>query len=952
VSDWYKSTAEDVIAQLSSHAEHGLESAEAQRRLEQYGPNELVDRGVKSPWKILLEQFTETMIIILIIAALISLALGEFKDAIAILVIVVLNGVLGFSQEYRAEQAMEALKKLSVPTVRVRRDGRVSEISARSLVPGDIVMLEVGNLVPADCRLVESANLSVQEAALTGESQPVAKKAVFLPPDGKDLPLADRKNMVYKGTVVTYGRGEAVVTESGMSTQLGQIAELMQSAGQEPTPLQRRLDQLGKGLAWAALGLVIVVFLLGWFQGNELEMLFLTSISIAVAAVPEGLPAVVTIALALGARRMLKRQALIRKLPAVESLGSVTVICSDKTGTLTENRMTVTVLDIAENRIDLSEDVVRLPMRDRSALCIDAGPDQEQREALRNAPALTLLLIGGALCNDAILECSDEGRQAFHIVGDPTEGALLVAAARMGLTRDALEETLPRVAEVPFDSDRKRMTTIHQWPTSKDQLPELSQSIWDWDGWAGIGRLNYVAVTKGAIDSLLDITDEVWVRDQIVKLDAEYRQRIEAANANLAKQGMRVLGVALRTLQDLPKPSDEQDADETPDVHRHVESQLIFVGLVGMIDPARPEVKQAVQTCSTAGIRPVMITGDHPLTAGYIARELGIIPEDGSAAGSADGHILTGAQLDPMPTEELEKTVERVSVYARVSPEHKLRIVQALQNRGQIAAMTGDGVNDAPALKKADIGVAMGITGTDVSKEAADMVLLDDNFATIVAAVKEGRVIYDNIRKFIKYTLTSNAGEIWIMLLAPFLGMPLPLLPIQILWINLVTDGLPGLALGVELGEKDTMRRPPYPPGENIFARGLASTILWVGLLMGLVSLGVGFWYWRMGSELWRTMIFTTITLSEMGYVMAIRSRRDSLFKIGLFSNPTLVGAVVLTTILQLAVIYVPFLQGWFYTQALPLPDLLICVALSTTLFLAVELQKWVSRTRDRAAAR
>ena len=692
---------------------------------------------------------------------------------------------------------------------------------------------------------------------------------------------------------------------------------------------------------------MVIVFLTGLLQSSDIKQLFLASISIAVAAVPEGLPAVVTIALALGARRMLKREALIRKLPAVETLGSVTVICSDKTGTLTENRMTVTVLDVAENRIDLSEDILRLPMRDRSALCVGQGPDPEQREVLLGAPALTLMLVGGALCNDAILECSNEGKQAFHIVGDPTEGALLVAAARMGLTRDDLEETLPRVAEVPFDSDRKRMTTVHQWPATKEQLPNLTQAVWDWDGWAGVGRLNYIAVTKGAIDSLLDISDEVWVGDRVIAMDEEYRQRIEAANGHLASQGMRVLGVAFRSLEDLPARSEVQDADETPDLGAEAESNLIFVGLVGMIDPARPEVKDAVQTCRTAGIRPVMITGDHPLTAGYIARELGILSNGKGGAVKDKDQVITGAQLELMSQEELEQTVEEVSVFARVSPEHKLRIVQALQNNSEIAAMTGDGVNDAPALRKADIGVAMGITGTDVSKEAADMVLLDDNFATIVAAVQEGRVIYDNIRKFIKYTLTSNAGEIWIMLLAPFLGMPLALVPIQILWINLVTDGLPGLALGVEEGERHTMKRPPYPPNENIFARGLAKTILWVGLLMGVISLGVGFWYWRMGSPLWRTMIFTTITLSEMGYVMAIRSERDSLFKIGVFSNLSLIGAVVLTTALQILIIYIPLFQKWFHTQALPLPDLLLCFALSTIIFIAVELQKWIARMRN-----
>ncbi|MEW5868615.1 MAG: cation-translocating P-type ATPase [Chloroflexota bacterium] len=949
MNDWYKQTAGQAIEQLGSDAEHGLPAAEAGRRLEQYGSNELIERGVKSPWKILFEQFSETMVVVLIVAALISMFLREFKDAGVILAIVVLNALLGFRQEYQAEQAMAALKKLAVPTVRVRRGGHVQEISARGLVPGDVILLEAGNLVPADCRLLESANLSTQESALTGESEPVAKLVEFPQGEAADLPLAERRNMVYMGTVVTYGRGEALVVETGMQTQLGGIADLMQSAGQEPTPLQRRLDQLGKGLALAALALVAIVFALGLARGEDLKVLVLTSIGMSVAAIPEGLPAVVTIALALGARRMLKRNALIRKLPAVEALGSVTVICSDKTGTLTENRMTVTVLDLADNRFDLMEEEVKLPLHGRNVLCGPPEPTLEQQQALRDMPALSLLLAGGALCNDALLECDDEVSGHFHIVGDPTEGALLLSAARMGLLREALEEIFPRQAEAPFDSERKRMTTVHRMPAAEQDVPQAFRGVWDWGGWAGVEAFSHVAFTKGAIDGLLEITDRVWVQDHIEPMSAAWRARVEAANENLAKQGMRVLGVACRGWQALPEQVGvAQSAEQAA---AQFESELILVGIVGMIDPARPEVKNAVQTCRTAGIRPMMITGDHPLTAGYIARELGLIT--GSAAprleelpdmAPEEDRVMTGQELEGLSPEELEDVVRRISVYARVSPEHKLKIVQALQNQGQIAAMTGDGVNDAPALKKADIGVAMGIAGTDVSKEASDIVLLDDNFATIVAAVREGRIIYDNIRRFIQYTLTSNAGEIWVMLLAPFLGMPLPLVPIQILWINLVTDGLPGLALSVEIGEREVMRRKPYPPNENIFARGLGSSVLWIGLLMGLISLGAGYAYWRMGSPLWQTMVFTTLTLSEMGYVMAIRSNRDSLFAIGPFTNRALVGAVGLTTLLQLAVVYVPFLNDLFHTLPLPLGDLLVALALSTTLFWAVELQKWLRR--------
>lgn len=926
--DWHNESVQSVIAQLGTDADSGLGDGVAAERLEKFGPNELIEQKGDSIWKILLDQFKETMVIILIIAAIISLLLGEYTDAVAIFLIVVVNAIIGFRQEYKAEQAMAALKKLAVPTVRVRRNGHVKEVSSITLVPGDVVMLEAGNIVPADCRLFESVNLQSQEAALTGESEPVIKSVD--PLEVEDLHLADRKNMVYMGTTITYGRGQGFVVSTGMDTELGAIAELMQTAEPEPTPLQKRLAQLGKGLAVAAFVLVAIVFLLGWYQGEDLKVLFLTAISMAVAAVPEGLPAVVTISLALGARRMLQRQALIRKLPAVEALGSVTVICSDKTGTLTENRMTVTVLDIAENSIDLTEEELRIPFKDVRTTCYDVDPDPEQVDTLRANPALALLLAGGALCNDALLECPEDKPDGFQIVGDPTEGALLLAATRMGLIKDKLEAVFPRVAEVPFDSDRKRMTTVHEMPKVAGEIPEAYKLIWDWEGWTA--NINYLEFTKGAIDGLVEISTQVWVDNRIEAISEEWIERIDSANEHLAQKGMRVLGVACRSLEEPPANIDEVD----------IEQELIFVGLIGMIDPARPEVLDAVRSSKKAGIRPIMITGDHPLTARYIAEELGIYAEipDG------DG-ILTGREIDGLSKSDLGRTVMETSVYARVTPEHKLRLVEALQGQGEIVAMTGDGVNDAPALKKANIGVAMGITGTDVSKEASDIVLLDDNFATIVAAVEEGRVIYDNIRKFIQYTLSSNMGEIWVMLVAPLLGMPLPLSPLQILWINLVTDGLPGLALSVEQGESDTMRRPPYPPNENIFARGLGKNIIWVGFLMAIVSLGVGYWYWQDDSPYWQTMIFTTLTLSEMGYVMAIRSYSQSLFQIGVFSNRALVGAVLLTTGLQMMVIYVPLFSGLFKTVALPLQELLICLLLSTVVFFAVEIQKWFIRRRD-----
>jgi len=920
VSEFYQVEAQKVILELDTDLEAGLSNQEAATRLDQYGLNELVETGKKNPWRIFWEQMTSIMVVILIIAAIISLVLGEYLDAIVITAIILINAAIGFQQEYKAEEAMSALKKMAVPLVKVRREGHVSEISARGLVPGDIIMMEAGNLVPADCRLVESVNLRVEEAALTGESVPVEKEALFVAES--EMPLGDRLNMGYMGTVVSYGRGIAVVVDTGMNTELGHIATLIQTTGQELTPLQKRINQLSKGLAVAAVGLVALVFLIGILKGEPFELMLLTGISMAVAAVPEGLPAVVTIALALGAQRMLKRRSLIRKLPAVETLGSVTVICSDKTGTLTENRMTVTILDVAGHRVDFVED-----LRDRPTphlILEDEEPDLETQEMLRKYPALTLLLAGGALANDAVLE---RRNGEFEYVGDPTEGALVVAAARAGMVKDNLEETFPRQAEVPFDSIRKRMTTAHQFPSSSTDISPEFMKIWNWGGY--IGEFPYVIFSKGAVDNLVPICDRVWVNNQAEPLNEHWIERIMRANNEQAENGMRVLGVATRPIDQVSSADTEQE----------LENGLIFVGMVSMMDPARPEVKEAVQLCTEAGIRPVMITGDHPLTAGKIAGELGI---------SDSGRILTGQDLEKMGSSELKEIVCEVDIYARVSPEHKLNIVEALEQQGEIVAMTGDGVNDAPALKAADIGVSMGITGTDVAKEASDMVLLDDNFATIVAAVEEGRRIYDNIRKFFKYTMTSNAGEIWVMLVAPLIGMPFALLPLQILWVNLVTDGLPGLALGIEPPEKKVMRRPPYPPNENVFARGMARDILWVGILMGLVSLGVGYYYWSIENPNWQTIVFTTLTLSQMGNALALRSERESLFKIGLFSNKAMLNAVLLTLVLQLAVIYVPFLQSIFKTNPLTISELVISLILSTIVFLGVEISKWLTRRADR----
>lgn len=913
MSNWYQLDPEEVLRKLQSSAETGLTEAEAQQRLREYGPNELIEKEAKSPWRILFEQMAEPMVLILIAAALISIILKEYIDAVVIILIVIINAAIGVSQEYRAEKAIAALKKLALPTVKVRRDGHPMTVSSRDLVPGDIVRLEAGDFAPADGRLIESANLRIEEASLTGESEPVEKKVVTL--QGNDLALGDRINMIHMGTVVTYGRGTAVITETGMNTQLGHIANLLQGVGRDPTPLQTRLAQLTKTLAIISLVIIALVIALGvWRSAGAIGWgeLVLTGISLAVAAVPEGLPAVVTITLALGAQRMLKRHALIRKLPAVETLGSVTVICSDKTGTLTENRMTVTVLDVANEKQSIKNLVAsRLPV-------VHAEVDPSLPPPTRT---LGLLVKAMVLANDTELEI-EEGTNQIRAVGDPTEAALVVAAAQLGLNKTNLEKRWPRVAELPFTSTRKRMTTIHKTAIE----PGQSDSPWH--------DAPYVAFCKGAVDGLLEICETVWYGDNEKPLDNELRGRILESNQTLAAEGQRILGVAFRPFTTLPDTTNEAE----------IEKHLTFIGLIGMLDPARPEVKSSVATAKEAGIRPIMITGDHPLTAQYIAQELQIIRHD-------EDKNLTGQDLAQISVEELEKIVEGVSVYARVSPEHKLNIVQALQAKGHIVAMTGDGVNDAPALRKADIGVAMGITGTDVSKEAADMILLDDNFATIVAAIEEGRVIYDNIRKFIRYTLSSNFGELFVMFIGPLLGMPLPLLPLQILWINLVTDGVPGLALAIEPGERNIMKRKPFHPQENILARGLGSMILWVGGLMGFISLLAGYFYWRTDptdafsqATVWQTMIFTTLTLAQMGNALAIRSDYDSLFTIGIFSNRPMVGAVGLTFVLQLALIYVPFLQNVFNTVALTGGQLALCLGLSATVFVAIEIQKWIKR--------
>ncbi len=912
---WHELDVTETLARQGVDPARGLSEPEAAARRAAYGPNQLVEHGLKSPLRILAEQFTNILVIVLILSAVVSAFVKGPVDAAIIFAIVVLNAALGFVQEYRAEQAMAALKKMAAPLVRVRREGRLRDIAASDLVPGDIILIEAGSAVPADARLVEVANLRVQEAALTGESQPVDKSLEPLHA-GPAVPIGDRHNLIFMGTSVSYGRGVAVVVETGMNTELGRIAELIQSVDADQTPLQRRMAQLGKLLAAAALAIVALVFALGLARGQDIREMFLTAVALAVAAVPEGLPAVVTISLALGAQRMLRRRALVRKLPAVETLGSVTVICSDKTGTLTENRMTVKLLDVAGHTADIIEEL----RQGRATL------DNADAPLRAEGSGQILLLAAGSLCSDAVLEPDENAKGDYIAVGDPTEGALVVAGARFGLWKESLSSAFPRVAEVPFSSERRRMSTVHSLDLDAALKP-VEQEL------AGIfhrlGAAHHRLIfTKGAVDGLLEISTRVWVDGEVLPLTDDWRRRIHEASERMAANGLRVLGAGFRILESLPAAARLEQ----------VEGDLIFVGMAGIIDPPRPEVRRAVETCLAAGIRPVMITGDHPLTAAHIARELHIAGED--------ARVLTGQDLSAMTQAELEAVVEEVSVYARVSPEHKLNIVQALQSRGHITAMTGDGVNDAPALRRSDIGVAMGITGTDVSKEAADMVILDDNFATIVSAVEEGRTIYDNVRKFVKYILTSNTGEISVMLLTQLLGMPLPLSTLQILWMNLVTDGVPGLALGVEPTERHAMKRKPYAPGENIFARGMGRHILTIGPLLGLVALGIGLWGYLNGNPAWRTMVFVTLTLSQLGHALAVRSDRDSLFSLGLPGNRPLLVAVAVTLALQMGVVYLPLAQGLFDTVPLTAVEMLICLALSTLVFWAVELEKLIIRRR------
>ncbi len=870
---WHSLTAEDVLKQLKSDRDQGLTLQEARRRLAANGPNALQDAPKISPVRLFIQQFQDFMVIVLLAATAVSFLLGETGDGITIIAIVVMNAVLGFLQEYRAEKSVETLRALTAPEARVMRGGVIEQIPASALVPGDIIDLEAGDRVPADARLISTASLEVEEANLTGESTAVRK----LPSPVLDerAVVAEQINMVFMGTTVVRGRGRAVVVATGMATEMGHIAHLIRQAVEDQTPLQRRLEQLGKVLVMLSIVIVGAVVVTGLMRGEPLYQMFLTGVSLAVAAIPEGLPAIVTVALALGVQRMIKAHAIVRRLPAVETLGCTTVICSDKTGTLTLNRMTVTALWA------------------NGALVERGGPEESWSQALTHVAhpvedTIRHLLRASALCNNARLGVETEGVANAQDQGDPTEIALLKALVESGEKPSELLQQKPRIGEIPFESERQRMAVMVR------------------DG-AKHGKV-YV---KGAADVLWDRCRYIVWNGQVVPLDAARRSLLAKANDDMASHALRVLLVAYR-----PAPLNEPQESW--------EENLIVLGLVGMMDPPRPEAVQAVSEAQRAGVRTVMITGDHPHTAAAIARHIGIL--------RSDAEIISGRQLDEMSDDQLRERVDQIAVYARVAPHHKLRVVRAWKARGHIVAMTGDGVNDAPAVKEADIGVAMGLTGTDVTKEASSMILTDDNYATIVRAIREGRAIYDNIRKFIRYLLSCNVGEVLVMFLAAFLGLPLPLLPIQILFVNLVTDGLPAMALGVDPPAPGVMERPPRPPNESIFARGLGTKIAFRGILIGVSTLAVfalSLGPWGMSLREVRSMALATLILSQLFHVFDARAEDRSFLEVGLLTNPWAVLAVLSSIAMLLAVLYVPWLSDLFKTDGLTPGDWSIVVVAS-----------------------
>lgn len=897
MEQWWRLSVEQTTEHLGSDLSSGLDSSEASARLKQYGPNQLEERGGPSAISIFLSQFKDFIIWILIVAALVSGLLREWVDALAIIAIVILNAILGFIQEYRAEKSLAALKKLSSPTSKVIRDGHKDVIPSDELVPGDIIELEAGDSVPADSRIGWlTSNFTVQEASLTGESTPVAKTVTSL--TEKDTPLADRANMVYMGTSVTSGKAKAIVAETGMKTELGKIAGMVQEIEREATPLQRKLEQFGKWIVYLCFILVGLVFLLGLLRGGNIMDVFLTAVSLAVAAIPEGLPAVVTIAMALGVKRMVARHALIRKLPSVETLGCATVICSDKTGTLTKNEMTVQAVFAGDTLFK----VTGVGYEPIGEFLLNGRPFDKN-----DYPVLSKTLLCGVLCNGAQLV---EETGSYKIFGDPTEGAILTCAAKMGMWKSTLEEEFSFVQEIPFDSERKKMTII----------------------WRDNDKVT--AFVKGAPDVFLNDCTRIEQGNAERLLNAQDRGKILSVNDELACGGMRVLAVGYRTLDNIP---DKFEAEL-------IENDLTFVGLIAMSDPPRQEVRDVMGECTDAGIKTVMITGDHKNTAVAIAKQLGFFKESSLA--------MTGEELDKIDDTQLQKDAQRISVYARVSPEHKLRIVRALRRQKEVVAMTGDGVNDAPALKEADIGVAMGITGTDVTKEVADMVITDDNFVSIVAAIEEGRGIYDNIRKFVHYLLSCNAGEILVMFVSSLIGLPPPLLPIQILWVNLVTDGLPALALGVDPVDPHIMKRPPRPTDETVITRQRAFLMLAQGAFIAACSLTAFCFVWyveKEGIERARTAAFIVLSCSQLFHSFNCRNMTRSLFEIGVFTNKKLILANLVSFAAQMVVVYVPFLQQVFKTKPLGLFDWFLVIGISSLPLWAMEVIKAIGKLRRRS---
>jgi Ca2+-transporting ATPase len=938
---WHALEADEIMRQFDTLSEQGLTSEEARHRLETFGPNALKEAPPITFWQMLVEQFNNFLVILLIVAAIVSALLGDLFEAAAIMAIVVLNATLGVIQESRAEQSLAALRKLAAPEAHVVRDGGRKVVPASELVPGDMVLLEAGNFVPADIRLVEAVNLRIEEAALTGESVPVQKDAAAVLES--DIPLGDRKNTTFMGTMVNYGRGKGIVVATGMLTQIGLIAEMLQSVQQEPTPLQRRLEQLGKVLGWAALAICALVFLVGLLRGADPLDMFIVAISLAIAAVPEGLPAVVTISLALGMREMIKRHALIRRLSSVETLGSATTICSDKTGTLTQNEMTVTrvwadgeFVSITGSGYDPSGEFL-----------VD-----DKTVEISDFPAILTTLWVASLNNDADLEVagSSNGKTTYRMVGDPTEGALIVAAEKAGASVRELNKAYPRVQEVPFDSNRKRMTTLHalQSPKSEDISPFT-------DG--GFKPTGYVVTVKGAPDLVLELCSHYQRMDDLaVPLDESQRMTILQANDMMTQDALRVLGMAYRVIPDMPSEISSEI----------LEKDLTFVGLIGMIDPPRAEVPPALEKARQAGIRTIMITGDYPNTARAIAESIGLLHP---------GHqVLTSTNMNDIEDSVLQREVKNTDVFARVSPEHKLRIVEALRANGEVVAMTGDGVNDAPSIKRADIGVAMGITGTDVAKESADMVLTDDNYASIVSAVEQGRVIYANIRKFVFFLLSSNVAEIMIIFLATLAGLPMPLTAIQLLWLNLLTDGAPALALAMEKGDPDVMKHPPRPVKEPIINGPMQlgiviQTITQTGATLGAFTLGL-MWHLGEGGLIppgmnpvayllqydWRgvdvqvaeTMAFVTLSLCELFRAYTVRSETQSIFRIGVFSNRYMQYAVAVSIILLLMVVGVPFLQPIFNTHFMSAREWAVVFGLALIPAVSEEITKAYLRWRSR----